>query len=66
MNRAHDRKARLALGVAVICLFFLLETWNADRFSPHPASPFIWAALGTVAVVAIGLALWFRHLSRRS
>jgi len=45
----------------VFCLLFLLETWNADRIAPNPASPLVWALLGTVAVVCLALALWLGH-----
>lgn len=60
-----QRRSRLAWGLCAICLLFLLETWNADRHRPHPASPFIWAALGLVAVVAGATALWLGVQARR-
>jgi hypothetical protein len=61
MNREYRKKSQLCGGIALICMVFLLETWSADRQLPNAASPFIWAALGTVAAVAIGLAGWFRY-----
>jgi hypothetical protein len=64
MDRSYLQKSRLSLGIAVICLFFLLETWNADRQMPNAASPFIWTVLGAIAVVSLVLAAWFRHKAR--
>lgn len=60
-----QRRSRLAWGLCAICLLFLLETWNADRIRPHPASPYIWAALGLVAVVAGAIALRLGMAARR-
>ena len=64
MNREYRRKSQLAFGIALICILFLLETWNADRRMPNPASPLIWAVLGTIAAVALAAAAWFRHKAR--
>ena len=61
MNNAYRRKSQLAAGVALICVFFLIETFNADRITPNPASPYIWTVLGLVAAAASGLAVWFRY-----
>lgn len=60
-----QRRSRLAGGLCAICLLFLLETWNADRIRPHAASPYIWAALGLVAVVAGAIALRLGVAARR-
>lgn len=59
-----QRRSRLAGGLCAICLLFLLETWNADRIRPHPASPYIWAVLGAVAAVALAAALWYGRRAR--
>lgn len=60
-----DRRAKLAFGIALICGLFLVETAVAHRSTPHPASVFIWAALGTVAVGALVLgAVWHRRARR--
>ncbi len=66
MNRDYRKKSQLSFGIALICLLFLLETWNADRQLPNPASPVIWTVLGMVGAVALVLAAWFRHKARRS
>ena len=58
------RKSALAFGVTVICGLFILETVQAHRVQPHPASPFIWATLGAVATVGTALGLWFRRKAR--
>jgi hypothetical protein len=55
------RRSGLALGVCLIALVFLLETWVADRRMPNPASPFVWTLLGAVAAVSAALALWYRR-----
>lgn len=43
----------------MICVLFLLETWNADRLMPNPASPVVWSLLGLASVVSAVLALWW-------
>jgi hypothetical protein len=58
---AYKRKSALAFGIATICILFILETQSAHRIQPHPASPFIWAALGLVAAGGIGCGLWWRR-----
>lgn len=52
------RRSRIAFSVAVICGLFITETLSAHRVHPSPASPFIWAALGTLGVGALVYALW--------
>lgn len=65
-DKALDRRAKLAFGVAVICGLFLAETLVAHRTTPHPASPVIWSVLGSVAGAALVLgALWHRRARRR-
>ncbi|MBS1175975.1 MAG: hypothetical protein H6R06_387 [Proteobacteria bacterium] len=66
MQPDYLKKSRLACGVAVICLVFLLETNFAHRHTPSPASPFIWAGLGLLAAVALGYGLWCRQRARRT
>jgi hypothetical protein len=60
------RQSQIAWGIAVICGFFLLETWNVDQQMPNPATPFIWALLGAIAAGAVAMALWFGHRSRQA
>jgi hypothetical protein len=66
VEKVYRRKSQLALGLCLICLLFLLETWNAHRVMPHPASPWIWAALGLGGAVAFAAGLWFRRQAARA
>jgi hypothetical protein len=66
MDKALLRKSRLAFGLGLICLLFLLETWNAHRVMPHPASPYIWAALGLAGAIAFAAGWWWRRQARRA
>jgi hypothetical protein len=52
------RRSRIAFSVAVICGLFITETMTAHRVQPSPASPYIWAALGSLAVGALVYAVW--------
>jgi hypothetical protein len=61
----NARKARIALGFALILLLFLGETFVAHQRLPQAASPVVWALLGGGAVVCLGLAAWFHRASRR-
>jgi len=63
--KAWRRHSQLAFGLAVVCGLFVSETLVAHRSAPHPASPVIWAVLGTVAVGALGAALWCRLRAAR-
>jgi hypothetical protein len=60
----YDKRSKLALGVAVICGLFILETLQANRVSPNPHSPLVWAVLGGVGVGALVYAAWCRRRSR--
>lgn len=64
-DKALDRRAKLAFGLAVICGLFLAETMVAHRTTPHPASPLIWTLLGGTAVAALALGLRWHHRARR-
>lgn len=67
MNTAaqHARRARIALGFALILLLFLGETIVAHQRLPQPASPVVWALLGGGAIVCLGLGAWYRRAARR-
>jgi hypothetical protein len=56
----YRRKSQIAGGICVITLFFLMETYSADRKLPNPASVYIWTVLGAVAIIAAGLGIWYR------
>jgi hypothetical protein len=66
MKAAYERKASIALGIAVIALLFLLETAVAHHRLPNAASPLIWGLLGCVAAAGLGSFFWFRLQMRRA
>lgn len=66
MEEAFRRKAQVAWGILLICLFFFLETWNADRGMPNPATPVLWGVLGVAGVGAFLAALWYGHRARQA
>lgn len=61
-RRDCERKAGNALGICVIAGMFGLETVVAHNAHPNPASPLVWAVLGSVALGA-GIA-WVRYRSQ--
>ena len=64
MRTEPKHKAAIALGVALICVLFLVETAVAHHHHPSPASPFVWGALSLVAVGA--LVAWARYRAQAS
>lgn len=64
--RTWRRRSQLAGGIALICVLFVAETWNAHRVTPHPASPVIWAVLGTLGLGAAAAAAVFAQRARRA
>ena len=52
------RRANNALGLGLVAAVILLETVFADNKNPNPASPYVWAVLGS-AVAACAL-VWLR------
>ena len=66
MSKELRKKSQLAWGICVICILFLLETWNANRLLPNRASPLIWSLLRIGAAVSAGLALWFARAAKRA
>jgi hypothetical protein len=65
MQDDYARKSKIAFGFALICVFFIVETVNADRLMPNKASPYIWSLLAGLAVVCFAYGLRMRSLSRR-
>ncbi len=59
-QRDYQRNYGNALGICVITGMFAMETVVAHNVHPNPASPIVWTALGTVAVVAGAACLWFK------
>ena len=45
-----SQKSRIALGVAVIALIFMLEVTTLNRNMPSPATPWVLGLLAAVAV----------------
>lgn len=65
MRTEPRHKAAIALGVAVICVLFLVETAVAHHHHPSAASPYVWAVLATVAVGALVASVRWRLQARR-
>ena len=59
-------KSRIALGIAFIAINAMLETVMADRFRSNPASPYVWAVLGSVGAIALAAFFRFRAQARRA
>jgi len=57
---AYQRKSSIALGIVLIALVSIMETWVVDQRMPNPASPIVWSVLGGVAAVAFGVFCWFK------
>lgn len=66
MKEHYKRKSSIALGIMLIALMSIMETWMADHRLPNPASPLVWSVLGTVAAVAFGFFCWFRAKANRA
>lgn len=60
VKEVYKKKSSIALGIVLIALVSIMETWMADHRLPNPASPIVWSVLGAVAVVAFGFFCWFR------
>lgn len=65
MSEDYDRKSKIAFGLALVCLLFVGETFNADRLMPNPASPYVWSFLGLAALGLIGYGLHCRRKARQ-
>lgn len=68
MSRQREelqRKAKIALGFAVVLLLFLGETLVAHQMLPNPASPLVWSLLGAGAAMCLGMAAYFWRASKK-
>lgn len=64
-RRELRRGAAIAWGIGLIALVFIVETALAHQSRPSTASPWIWGALGVVAVIAFARGAWLTAKSRR-
>lgn len=62
MPTTRRRQANNALGFGLVALMFLGESWVAHQSHPSPASPFIWAVSGIVALAGFGYYARYRRL----
>lgn len=60
-----EKRAALALGAAVVCVLFGIETSVAHRIAPNPASPLVWTGLALGGGVALAVWAWCRLQLRR-
>jgi drug/metabolite transporter (DMT)-like permease len=60
LKESYKRKSSIALGIVVIALLSIMETWVIDHRMPNPASPIVWSVLGATAAIAFGFFCWFR------
>ncbi len=60
VKESYKRKSSIALGIVVIALVSIMETWMLDHRMPNPASPIVWSVLGATAAIAFGFFCWFR------
>ena len=63
-KRLRDRGS-IAMGMAVICLLFLIETVVAHQTTPNALSPLVWSVLGCVGIVSVVLAAVWRARAKR-
>ena len=61
MSQEYARKSKILLGIGVVLLVFLWETVVAHQHMPSPASPFVWAGLGSGALGCLVVAWWYRR-----
>jgi hypothetical protein len=66
MKTEYTRKSRVAFGLCIVSLLFLLETAVAHQTTPHQASPYIWAALGVAALGCLVAGMRWHLAAKRS
>ncbi|WP_425261395.1 hypothetical protein ACPOLB_10945 [Rubrivivax sp. RP6-9] len=62
---ALEKRAALALGAAVVCVLFGIETSVAHHIAPNPASPLVWTGLALAGSAALAVWAWSRLQLRR-
>jgi len=66
VKESYKRKSSIALGIVVIALVSIMETWMVDHRMPNPASPIVWSVLGATAAIAFGFFCWFRAKAKQA
>lgn len=64
-SKRLDDRGSIAMGIAVICLLFLIETVVAHQTTPNALSPLVWSVLGGVGAVSMVLAAVWRTRAKR-
>jgi len=65
MNAEYRRRGAISAGIALIAVFFIIETVAAHSSQPNAASPYVWALLGLVGSGSAIRAWWFYRKARR-
>lgn len=60
-----EKRAALALGAAVVCVLFGIETSVAHHIAPNPASPLVWTGLALAGSASLAVWAWCRLQLRR-
>jgi len=65
VNQDDRSKAAIAAGIALIAVFFIIETVAAHSIRPNAASSYVWALLALVGSGSAFRAWWFYRKARR-
>jgi hypothetical protein len=65
-SERHARRAKIALGLAMICGLFLIETTFAHRVHPSPLSPWVWGLLATLGLGCLFFAVFSAWKSKHT